>query len=46
VIFGSTPDHVEGAAGFTLYPSDPEDNNVRLFVVQRAVKEIRFVPAS
>ncbi len=42
VIFGTTPDHVEGSTGFTLFPSDPEDNNLRLFVVQRAVKEIRF----
>ena len=42
VIFGTTPDYVEGATGFSLFPSDPEDNNVRLFVVQRAIREIRF----
>jgi len=42
VIFGTTPDYVEGAIGFTLYPSDPEDNNLRLFVVRDSVREIRF----
>ena len=42
VIFGTTPDYVEGAIGFTLYPSDPEDNNLRLFVIRASVREIRF----
>ena len=42
VIFGFTPDHEDGAAGFTLYPSDPTDNNLRLFVASAAVRSIQF----
>lgn len=43
VIFGSTPDYIPGSVGFTLFPSDPEDNNERIFVIQAAVGEVRFV---
>jgi hypothetical protein len=42
VILGSTPDYEEGAAGFTLYPSDPADNNERIYVSRRAVTSIDF----
>ncbi|GAB4222244.1 MAG: hypothetical protein Kow0062_18730 [Acidobacteriota bacterium] len=42
VIHGSTPDFDESAPGFTLYPSDPEDNNVRIWVSARAVRSIEF----
>ncbi len=42
VIFGFTPDYAEGAVGFTLFPSDPADNNERLWVLSAAVKEIQF----
>ncbi len=42
VIFGTTPDWSPGATGFNLYPSDPGDNNVRIFVVRDAVREISF----
>lgn len=40
VIYGSTPDYSPDARGFTLHPSDPEDNNVKLFVSRAAVKRI------
>lgn len=42
VIFGFSPDYAPEAPGFTLYPSDPADNNERLFVSTAAVKEIQF----
>ncbi len=44
VIYGSTPDFEESAPGFTLYPSDPADNNVKIYVAARAVKSIVFQP--
>ena len=44
VIHGSTPDFDESAPGFTLYPSDPADNNVRIYVNARAVRSIVFQP--
>ncbi len=42
VIFGFTPDYDERAVGYTVYPSDPDDNNEKLFVVAAAVKSIDF----
>lgn len=42
VIFGFTPDYAEGAVGFVLYPSDPDDNNEKLFVAAAAVQHIEF----
>lgn len=44
VIFGSTPDWSEGSTGFTLYPSDPADNNESLFVCSSAVRDVQFPP--
>lgn len=40
VIFGSSPDYEDEAPGFTLYPSDPADNNERIYVSRAAVKSI------
>jgi hypothetical protein len=42
VIFGFTPDYDAAGVGFSLYPSDPADNNERIFVVAGAVQEVRF----
>ncbi|MDQ7007845.1 MAG: hypothetical protein Q9Q40_11500 [Acidobacteriota bacterium] len=42
VIFGFTPDYVEGSAGFTLIPSDPADNNEKIFVSHGAIQHIQF----
>lgn len=41
-IFGTTPDYEVSPVGFTLYPSDPDDNNDRLFVAKSAIREIVF----
>lgn len=42
VIFGSTPDFNEGGVGFHLYPADPEDNNVKIFVPSRSARAVEF----
>lgn len=42
VIFGTTPDFDPQGTGFTLYPSDPADNNVKIFVGRRAVTRVEF----
>ncbi|UCF66698.1 MAG: hypothetical protein JSV80_13035 [Acidobacteriota bacterium] len=42
VIFGTSPDYVQGATGFTLFPSDTADNNVRIFVCRDAVQSVEF----
>jgi len=28
--------------GFEFYPSDPDDNNIRIFVVNRAIRSVEF----
>jgi hypothetical protein len=33
----------EGEAGFFFYPVDKRDNNIRIFVVRSALKELRLV---
>ena len=33
----------EKGAGFFFYPADPRDNNVRIFVVRSALKELKSV---
>ena len=33
----------EGGAGFFFYPVDTRDNNIRIFVVRSALKELRLV---
>lgn len=42
VIFGSTPDYDPEGIGFTLYPSDPADNNVKIFVVRESTAKVEF----
>jgi hypothetical protein len=34
----------EHPAGFFLLPADPADNNLRVFVVRSALREMRAVP--
>lgn len=41
-VFGHTPDHAEDVIGFTLFPADPEDNNLRIWIPCSAVKELVF----
>ncbi len=42
VIFGFAVNYDESAPGFTLIPSDPEDNNEKIYVVRSAIKTIQF----
>ena len=42
-IWGTVDGTVEEERGFFLTPSDKEDNNVRIFVVRSALKELRMV---
>lgn len=42
-IWGTVEDAAEGERGFFLLPVDPRDNNVRIFVVRSALKEMRLV---
>jgi hypothetical protein len=34
----------ENGAGFYFFPADERDNNIRIFVVRSAMKELRLVP--
>jgi len=40
---GSTPGYDPKRLGFFLIPTDPQGNNMRIFVVSAAVKEFRFL---
>jgi len=41
-IWGTADAYEEGGAGFFLIPADREDNNIRIFVVRSALKELRL----
>jgi hypothetical protein len=40
-IWGTLTGDSDGKLGFFLIPADPEDNNVRIFVVRSALKDMR-----
>ena len=42
-IWGTLTGDAEGQLGFFLIPADPEDNNIRIFVVRAALKDMRAV---
>ena len=42
-IWGTLTGDVEGQLGFFLIPADSEDNNIRIFVVRAALKDMRAV---
>ena len=42
-IWGAVDGTVEAERGFFLIPADKQDNNVRIFVVRAALKELRMV---
>ena len=42
-IWGTVDGAVEEERGFFLTPSDKQDNNLRIFVVRSALKELRMV---
>ena len=44
VIDGFTMGYAKDKQGFFLIPADPESNNVRIFVVASATKNVEFVP--
>lgn len=42
VIVGTTLNYRTESTGFFIIPADPRDNNVRVFVVSSAVRQVRF----
>jgi len=44
VILGTTLNYRPDSQGFFLSPADPLANNTRIFVLARAVREVRFLP--
>ena len=36
-------EHSDEGLGFLFYPSDKNDNNIRIFVIRSAIKELRLV---
>lgn len=43
IIVGSTPAYDPRRQGFFLVPLDPESNNLRVFIVSRAVRDVRHI---
>jgi hypothetical protein len=43
VIWGTSVDYEPSAIGFFLIPVDPDDNNLRIFVVNESVQHVEFV---
>ena len=41
-IWGTIPSYDSNAPGFDFYPADPDDNNIRIFVVSHSVKSVEF----
>lgn len=41
-IWGVVPEYDPKAVGFEFYPADPDDNNLRIFVVNAAVRSVEF----
>jgi hypothetical protein len=42
-IWGTLGDSSKDGSGFFLFPSDPRDNNIRMFIVRAALKDLRLV---
>jgi PilZ domain len=42
VLVGTTLNYRAGSTGFFIHPADPRANNVRVFVVGSAVRQVRF----
>jgi hypothetical protein len=42
-MWGTIDGRADDGTGFFLIPADKNDNNVRIFVIRSAMKEIRFV---
>ena len=41
-LWGVVPSYDPGGAGFDFFPSDPDDNNIRIFVVNSSVRSLEF----
>ena len=41
-IWGVVPSYDPNGVGFDFYPSDPDDNNVHIFVINTSVKSVEF----
>ena len=41
-IWGVVPAYDPSSAGFDFYPADPDDNNIRIFVVSSSVRSVEF----
>ena len=41
-IWGVVPHYDPNALGFDFYPSDPDDNNLRIFVINASVRSVEF----
>lgn len=44
MIWGAVADDDGEAPGFFFFPGDPQDNNIRIFVVRSSLKEMRLIP--
>jgi hypothetical protein len=42
-VWGTVGEDVDHGPGFFFYPADPQDNNVRIFVVRSSLKELRLL---
>ncbi len=42
-IVGSTTGYDSGRPGFFVFPVDPKDNNLRAFIVSKAVTKVRYL---
>ena len=43
-VWGILENDVEAERGFFMIPADNRDNNVRIFVIRSALKDLRMVP--
>ena len=42
-VWGTVGEDVDHGPGFFFFPADPQDNNVRIFVVRSSLKELRLL---
>ena len=46
VLVGSTAGYDRHRPGFFVFPADPRSNNIRVYVVMAAIKDVHFLSAS
>ncbi len=42
VIYGATMGYNKNRKGFFIFPADPDSNNIRIYVVASAIKEVKL----